>query len=593
MRRPQRASELPWLIINRIIHYAIQPVDKRQLQQQSSNSSSSTTISRKTPPTSFIDQYLPLLSLCRRWRAVALSHLCKHSILQLDDSACLFNTLVSVSLNMPHISRFAFRHNSTLTISVSQADITSGLAINALGGPEFKNAVFHAATRLVVKLALLTDQTTPPIEGTPLDNVRQFVTRIRKMMPYVTSIDIQCVGNFFYDEAVVCQQLERWLAMYFSPETALRVFRSKFVLPRPAAPQVSVAVTSIEHIWKNDNETTLALLHRLAPALQTLAITYKTVSRTELLFTDSNSELVAFPRLQTLSFNTWQQQKIRHRPTIDPTIVPFPALTRLHISMEYPFGDDLLFRGNNETLEQLRIELDMQTIAMLKKYKVFADSRFKRLRSISAECNTHRVGGNPLASYVFTNFVAGMTSASAGQSLSFDDGSAMKYSVRNLTRCSSDLARVRVLNLKNANLTFSQITVLLRKMTMLTELKCEFAGLGPDYDRMPVADRPERARSSCVTSGNGGGGGGAVGGRHFKHLTLLGYLANMQNVAECAILLALACPKLTNFSIMDTLKPEFNKELRLAIKAEPYNAVAKEVEHLLFKDIDHGRVIKK
>ncbi|KAJ2041769.1 hypothetical protein H4S03_000133, partial [Coemansia sp. S3946] len=116
---------------------------------------------------------------------------------------------------------------------------------------------------------------------------------------------------------------------------------------------------------------------------------------------------------------------IRYRPVVE-NLVPFPKLKKLHINMEYPFGDDLLFRGNCETLEQLHIELDIQTIVMLKKYNVFTGNKFKRLLNISAECNTHRVGGDPFASFVFTNFVAGMSSAN--QALSFDDGSAMKYS---------------------------------------------------------------------------------------------------------------------------------------------------------------------
>ncbi|KAJ2745570.1 hypothetical protein GGI20_002057 [Coemansia sp. BCRC 34301] len=435
--------------------------------------------------------------------------------------------------------------------------------------------MFQAATRLVAKLSL-TEHSEPnvaPAKGSA-DNVRRFVARIKEMMSCVTQVDIACKGNYCHHEALACQRLERWLSMYFSPETTLRVYRSKMLLPSTLAPAVTIAITDIHHVWTNNNEATVEFIHRLAPSLQKLSITYKSVNRTEQLFMDPNNALIMFPRLKTLEFTTWEQAKIRLRPTV-AQVVPFPALSRLRINMEYPFGDDVLFRGNCETLEHLHIELDIQTIMMLKKYNVFTGrgkNKFKRLRYISADCNTNRTGGDPLASYMFTNFVAGMSSAN--QALSFDDGSAMKHSVRNLAMC-SDLARILSLNLKNANLTFSQVIVLLHKMTLLTELKCEFAGLGADYDRMPIADRPLYAQMSCVN-----------GSKHFKHMTLLGYLVDMRNVAECAILLALACPKLSNFYIMDSLKLEFNNEFTMALKSEPYSQYAGRVQHLLFKNME-------
>ncbi|KAJ2797717.1 hypothetical protein H4S07_005876, partial [Coemansia furcata] len=181
-------------------------------------------------------------------------------------------------------------------------------------------------------------------------------------------------------------------------------------------------ITNIDHVWTNDNDATLEYIHRLAPTLQSLSITYKSVTRTEKLFIDNNDELVVYPKLQSLTFMTWAQEKIAYRPVVD-LLVPFPKLKKLRINMEYPFGDDVLFRGNSETLEKLHIELDILTIVMLKRYNVFTGNKFKRLHNISAEFNTNRIGGDSFASFVFTNFVAGMSSAN--QALSFDDGSAM------------------------------------------------------------------------------------------------------------------------------------------------------------------------
>ncbi|KAJ2491317.1 hypothetical protein IWW37_002399 [Coemansia sp. RSA 2050] len=480
----------------------------------------------------------------------------------------MYNKLVKASLPLPHVNEFAFKHNTSLTLVVSQADIVSGQALQTLQSPGFKGAMFQAATQLKVKLNFFDDNAQEIVN---MDNIRRFVACIKEMLPYVQNVDIICKGNYRHQEAQLCQKLERWLGVYFSPEVTLGIFKSKMILPFTMAPPISVSITKIDHIWTNDSGATLAFIHRLAPTLQTIEITYKTMSRTERLFLDSNDKLVMYPSLQSLVLSSWVQEKITYRPVFEH-LVPFPKLKKLRINMEYPFGDDLLFRGNSETLELLHIELDIQTIVMMKKYSIFTGNKFKRLHNISAECNTHRIGGDPFVSFVFTNFVAGMSSAN--QALSLDDGSAMKYSVSNLTMC-SDLAGIMSLNLKNANLTFSQIIILLHKMKLLTGLKCEFAGLGSEYENIPPADRPKRARASCANSG-----------KHFKHMTLLGYLVDMCNVAECAILLALACPKLSSFYMQESLKQEFNNKITIALQSEPYSQYADSAQHLLFKHIE-------
>ncbi|KAJ1783867.1 hypothetical protein LPJ59_006477, partial [Coemansia sp. RSA 2399] len=48
----------------------------------------------------------------------------------------------------------------------------------------------------------------------------------------------------------------------------------------------------------------------------------------------------------------------------------------------YVFADDTMFRGNSDRLEHLDMELDAETVDMLRKYKVFSKGKFPRLRSV-------------------------------------------------------------------------------------------------------------------------------------------------------------------------------------------------------------------
>ncbi|KAJ2741355.1 hypothetical protein GGI20_005250, partial [Coemansia sp. BCRC 34301] len=45
----------------------------------------------------------------------------------------------------------------------------------------------------------------------------------------------------------------------------------------------------------------------------------------------------------------------------------------------YPFGDDVLFRGNAATLERLALILDAKAVTMLREHKVFTPTSHPRL----------------------------------------------------------------------------------------------------------------------------------------------------------------------------------------------------------------------
>ncbi|KAJ1663147.1 hypothetical protein IW140_005307 [Coemansia sp. RSA 1813] len=50
--------------------------------------------------------------------------------------------------------------------------------------------------------------------------------------------------------------------------------------------------------------------------------------------------------------------------------------------MLYPFGDSVVFRGNTETLRNISIRTDKETLAMLNKTGTFACGRFTALRTV-------------------------------------------------------------------------------------------------------------------------------------------------------------------------------------------------------------------
>ncbi|KAJ2015410.1 hypothetical protein GGI14_004296, partial [Coemansia sp. S680] len=72
----------------------------------------------------------------------------------------------------------------------------------------------------------------------------------------------------------------------------------------------------------------------------------------KVLFYDTDSNVVVYPNLIDLELCTHHPILPDYKVSIE-NIVPFPSLKKLVIPNGYPFSDDVLFRGNSDTLEQL------------------------------------------------------------------------------------------------------------------------------------------------------------------------------------------------------------------------------------------------
>ncbi|KAJ2886428.1 hypothetical protein IWW38_005228, partial [Coemansia aciculifera] len=92
------------------------------------------------------------------------------------------------------------------------------------------------------------------------------------------------------------------------------------------------------------------------------------------LIRNKNMQWVNYPRLQTLKISTPKRSTAALRNAVSgERVVPFPCLRHLGIHRAYPFGDDVLFRGNAKTLESLRIEPNAQLVRILKTHSVFLE----------------------------------------------------------------------------------------------------------------------------------------------------------------------------------------------------------------------------
>ncbi|KAJ2046600.1 hypothetical protein GGI08_006491, partial [Coemansia sp. S2] len=124
-----------------------------------------------------------------------------------------------------------------------------------------------------------------------------------------------------------------------------------------------------------------SLLHKCSNTLLDLNIA---TNDPRLLICDVNGNAVVYPNLRILVANSYTISfaiDVSAVITTPKSIVPFPRLKRLALCMSYPYSDNVLFRGNSDTLQYLGMHIDGNTVTRLSEYGVF-ENRHKSLRSV-------------------------------------------------------------------------------------------------------------------------------------------------------------------------------------------------------------------
>ncbi|KAJ2100374.1 hypothetical protein GGI09_002305, partial [Coemansia sp. S100] len=152
----------------------------------------------------------------------------------------------------------------------------------------------------------------------------------------------------------------------------------------------------LDYYINDDKEEALQLARQNAPTLQSLIIYFSSITDISSLIQDSDGSYAEYPCLRTLELHNdseldrlYSDDVLFSRTELNilrlPVFagaIPFPGLRRLCIQIDYPFGDDTLFRGNSATLEYLDLQLFPAFIDRVNHYKVFTPDSHPKLRYI-------------------------------------------------------------------------------------------------------------------------------------------------------------------------------------------------------------------
>ncbi|KAJ2332282.1 hypothetical protein GGI00_002858, partial [Coemansia sp. RSA 2681] len=145
----------------------------------------------------------------------------------------------------------------------------------------------------------------------------------------------------------------------------------------------------------------------------------------------------------------------------------------------YPFGDDVLFRGNAATLEFLDIMPDPEMVAMLRHRNVFTPTSHPKLQFVKVNLRSSDVGHVFAAASEYLQFA--LSIAPRASVLTIPSLSSFGGTLATELEVLGNHDSIQVLSLYRAILSFWDIVNLIKSLPLLSDLK---TGV-PTMDKLP------------------------------------------------------------------------------------------------------------
>ncbi|KAJ2569516.1 hypothetical protein IW140_003070 [Coemansia sp. RSA 1813] len=270
------------------------------------------------------------------------------------------------------------------------------------------------------------------------------------------------------------------------------------------------------------------IVKRCAPTLEELHIEKLACCLARPFFIHKDGRPVIFPRLRFLFMQALKSKGYKRLRT-DKAAVPFPVLQYIKLDSRYVFADDTLFRGNEDTLKYLFIDIDHKSLEILQRHQVFSDGKYSHLRYVRAARN--HVSRRKLSKEPFLKFSLGILSLKLFEMFKF-----------------------------------------IRFLPNMTDFKCHFGGIGLELDKGQASMLPDNLYSTYYPLS-----------RNLKCWSAWCSIDMPQEkLAAASITLALLCPKFTLTGVLNIDPLEYHDELKKVLSSGLYDKYAEKIRRLFY-----------
>ncbi|KAJ2059142.1 hypothetical protein GGI17_004597 [Coemansia sp. S146] len=257
-----------------------------------------------------------------------------------------------------------------LVIQLKPWMVFTGDALDRLSSEPCSGCSFPLARSLTLNFIFRTSQEDFDVK-TPMVKANAFLDRLLQMAPVASEITLEggsLSSNFSAATKPQVANLVTHLYRQYNHITHCVHFSAEFT-----GPQLS-AIKNLVHFNYTagmDSEQALQLARHSALTLQSLVITFDK------------------PLYDKGSVNPLNGCGNKNRLPVFVGATPFPGLSRLCLDIDYPFGDDTLFRGSGDILECASLQLDFRAYKTTNRVMT-SKKRFKTwVFSDSPKCNRH------------------------------------------------------------------------------------------------------------------------------------------------------------------------------------------------------------
>ncbi|KAJ1919516.1 hypothetical protein LPJ71_001527, partial [Coemansia sp. S17] len=252
-------------------------------------------------------------------------------------------------------------------------------------------------------------------------------------------------------------------------------------------------------------------------------------------------------------------------------VEPFPSLSVLTVRGDYPFDDDLLFRGNGATMQSLRLPFSAIARNILSRFNVFQRSGVTRMNQVilSEIINDDNCFLAQNAGVSIRHQIHSILEVTAALHLWNDvEEYRMFYAIND----SPSAANLQYLFLADMPCNASHIIRFVVVLSSLVSITCDLRGLGSSIEAIPENERPSSLRSRYYPLNI-----------NFRKLHVL----NMGNhsakeIAYAAMLIAVLCPRFVHVDLPTELRKDFGREIVWAAFHGPFKPFADDVSRLVY-----------
>ncbi|KAJ2040113.1 hypothetical protein GGI03_000901 [Coemansia sp. RSA 2337] len=514
---------------------------------------------------------MPLLWVCHNLRDFVFKRFCKFYALNLHevwDKAVVTCQLWPKRLEKVDHARNHFAKE--LTISLGSCDIYSGKSLKQLSSglhvgcafPSVRKLSFHFITDDVVDMA--RDEFPPDSTA----NIAEFFGRIKEMAPMVKEVRVVNDRELDYLFQRQGAQFMNLVQQLFGVVETTVISDASPLLLSFMDLELARNLVCFDFWMDRNADEILSLIRQNAQTLQTLGIVvYIDTDFTSLFRIPDDGGYLAYPCLHTLKLVSLEGL-LSSQLSTRKGVVPFPRLRNLVLSMVYPFGDDVLFRGNATTLEYVKLMPRTQLVEVLKQYEVFTPTSHPRL-----QCVVFDKLSDPL-SYVFGSndgYLQFVLSIASGASVRVIPN--LYWYIKEVPYALSMLynhVSIQVLSIPDVQMSIWDAIALIESLPLLSDL-CAMAPTLGELTRCIKEDRlPDYVRETYGLKAN-----------RFRCWRITGN-CNHRELATCMLLLALVCPNFDYAAVDRGQRRHFMEVMEEMINEPGFRQDTPRLRRLLF-----------